>query len=179
MQGCVSARARNHYHPGQRQTESKTALRTLQSCISIPNGSSWFPQDHIATLDRETNEYLEQRYAEGKDAVGLLERTRSGWEGVSGEANGSSGSREGRGGLWPFGGGKSSDARCGFAIAPPRILPKHVPGAAAARTGAAAAAAAAGLAEVRRRSLCEHMQAHSILCARAACSTGLRGSYRQ
>lgn len=59
-------------------------------------------QGYIESLDRETEDYLAQRYAEGKDAVALMERNSrpSDW--------GAAPSRKSDGGIWPFGGGSSN-----------------------------------------------------------------------
>lgn len=71
---------------------------------SLGGGQKFYSdiQGYIASLDRETEDYLAQRYAEGKDAVALMEQKSrpSDW--------GAAPSRKSDGGIWPFGGGGSS-----------------------------------------------------------------------
>lgn len=60
---------------------------------------------YIQALDKETEDYLAQRYAEGKDAVSLMERsnTPSEWAATP--------SRKSDGGVWPFGGGSNTSSK--------------------------------------------------------------------
>lgn len=64
-------------------------------------------QNYITSLERETNDYLEQRYAEGRDAVALLERTKSQPNWDTGSSGSSGGGAQQAGGGWLFGGGSS------------------------------------------------------------------------
>ena len=63
-------------------------------------------QAYIESLERETNEYLQQRYQEGKDAVALMERARRAPDPAWDAAN-TARTKTASGGLWPFGGGGS------------------------------------------------------------------------
>jgi hypothetical protein len=89
----------------QAQDAAKTVKRFGNVEQSLRGGMQFYTdlQNYITSLERETNDYLEQRYAEGRDAVALLERTNSqqpNWDTGSG---GGGGKQDGGG--WLFGGG--------------------------------------------------------------------------
>ncbi len=96
-----------HHLPGAGDQRSPGAasppLPVFQPVLSLVS----LLQNYITSLERETNDYLEQRYAEGRDAVALLERTKSQPNWDTGSSGSSGGGAQQAGGGWLFGGGSS------------------------------------------------------------------------
>ena len=75
-------------------------------------------QGYIDSLKAETNDYLEERYREGRDAVSLLERVRSGGSAADGGGKQrQQHSSSGGGILGSIFGGRKQETRCCPAVA--------------------------------------------------------------